>query len=318
VPFSVLCRCDSPAHIAGLNCAVISHAPHNPDLLQRSRCNKVAANITKPVLPPMDDPPTYAEVAAGQDDRTSQPKSEAEAPRRAWIGNVIRSATSLPTVLCSMLSLQPKDLPANEHIDSDLSTYTHHQDLLVAVSSRPGRPEAQPASALLSWTKEVLTGACPPELLLVSAGRVGVEQLLLLRGSRLTLSTRPDAQGSTLMANLPLTTMDRLRDALIPGSPMPGAEAGYNIELASIPVRLHAIDEESRELFAPGARLLWKWAKPESVYAQKSGYWETPLHAALEEGEWNAGRRLYLLCHALAPGEKWDVSGRRSKIVIFS
>ncbi|KAB5551014.1 hypothetical protein GE09DRAFT_1124539 [Coniochaeta sp. 2T2.1] len=40
---------------------------------------------------------------------------------------------------------------------------------------------------------------------------------------------------------------------------------------------------------------VWKWAKPDSVYRVKRGFWEADLSKALDHGEWNGGRNLRLL-----------------------
>ncbi|KAB5580294.1 hypothetical protein GE09DRAFT_1081631 [Coniochaeta sp. 2T2.1] len=40
---------------------------------------------------------------------------------------------------------------------------------------------------------------------------------------------------------------------------------------------------------------VWKWAKPNSVYWVKMGFWEADLSKVLDHGEWNGGRDLRLL-----------------------
>lgn len=49
------------------------------------------------------------------------------------------------------------------------------------------------------------------------------------------------------------------------------------------------------QLFCEDAIPQWKWAKPESVYSRKSGRWEADVSRAVEYGEFEAGRNLYLL-----------------------
>ncbi|RJE26101.1 hypothetical protein PHISCL_01544 [Aspergillus sclerotialis] len=49
------------------------------------------------------------------------------------------------------------------------------------------------------------------------------------------------------------------------------------------------------QLLGKGSVPQWKWAKPESVYSRKSGHWEADVSRAVENGEFEGGRNLYLL-----------------------
>ncbi|EAQ90599.1 hypothetical protein CHGG_02534 [Chaetomium globosum CBS 148.51] len=57
--------------------------------------------------------------------------------------------------------------------------------------------------------------------------------------------------------------------------------------------------ESPRQILGHGLSPIWKWAKPESIY-RKEGPWETSLHQALDDGEWNGGRNLLLLTRGVS------------------
>lgn len=47
-------------------------------------------------------------------------------------------------------------------------------------------------------------------------------------------------------------------------------------------------------VLGPNLVPVWKWVKPDSMY-RKASFWEGDLHKALEDGEWNGGRKLTVL-----------------------
>jgi hypothetical protein len=67
----------------------------------------------------------------------------------------------------------------------------------------------------------------------------------------------------------------------------------------AIPVFCEAADIPLVDGLVP----IWKWAKPKSVYPLKSGFWEADLSAALDHGEWNAGKDLCLLVRGALESE---------------
>ncbi|ETS86266.1 hypothetical protein PFICI_00094 [Pestalotiopsis fici W106-1] len=75
---------------------------------------------------------------------------------------------------------------------------------------------------------------------------------------------------------------------------MPGTRTFPNactVEVFTIPVFGASPDALLEDRLTP----IWKWSKSNSVYFPKSGFWEADLKAALDDGEWNAGRDLRLL-----------------------
>ena len=56
--------------------------------------------------------------------------------------------------------------------------------------------------------------------------------------------------------------------------------------------------------------LLFKWAKPESVYDRKSGFWETTLFDVIEDGMFNAGRDLMVLVRGVSNDRMKDLQER--------
>jgi hypothetical protein len=46
--------------------------------------------------------------------------------------------------------------------------------------------------------------------------------------------------------------------------------------------------------------LLFKWAKPQSVYDRKSGFWETSLLDVINDGMFNAGREIKVLVRGVS------------------
>jgi hypothetical protein len=57
--------------------------------------------------------------------------------------------------------------------------------------------------------------------------------------------------------------------------------------------------DSPQQVLGKGLCPIWKWAKPESIY-RKTGSWETSLHEALDNGEWNGGRNLLLLIRGVS------------------
>jgi hypothetical protein len=73
---------------------------------------------------------------------------------------------------------------------------------------------------------------------------------------------------------------------------------GLSVQLFSIPV----FGSSAEELLAGEPIPRWKWAKPTSVYGQKSGSWEVELGKAIEDGEWSAGKDLQILVKGVPEG----------------
>ena len=75
----------------------------------------------------------------------------------------------------------------------------------------------------------------------------------------------------------------------------------------SVSVRLFTISvlgDGTETLFTGGPAPVWKWAKPESAYDLKSGFWETELDRAIMDGEWAAGGALLLLVQGVSEKRK--------------
>ncbi|KAK2741551.1 hypothetical protein FQN55_008306 [Onygenales sp. PD_40] len=70
---------------------------------------------------------------------------------------------------------------------------------------------------------------------------------------------------------------------------------------------------------APGLPIyIYKWTKPSSIYARKSGFWEIDVARVVEDGRWNAGKELRLLLRRV-DGEKWAEIGEggRERVAVF-
>jgi hypothetical protein len=62
-------------------------------------------------------------------------------------------------------------------------------------------------------------------------------------------------------------------------------------------------------------RLVWKWAKPDSTYPRKTGYWEESLQDAITDADWNAGGGVMILARYVAETE-WEEMTRGGKKII--
>ncbi|KZF22953.1 hypothetical protein L228DRAFT_247377 [Xylona heveae TC161] len=60
--------------------------------------------------------------------------------------------------------------------------------------------------------------------------------------------------------------------------------------------------------------LVWRWAKPESAYDRKSGFWETKIDDAIDDGEWSGGRELYLLVQSVSRERREEL--KHGRVVI--
>lgn len=76
------------------------------------------------------------------------------------------------------------------------------------------------------------------------------------------------------------------------------AEEGMEFHISSIRV----LGEEGGDLVPEGYRLLWKWAKPQSLY-QKSGSWNHSLTQVIEDAEWTAGKEISILVKSVDEDE---------------
>jgi hypothetical protein len=75
----------------------------------------------------------------------------------------------------------------------------------------------------------------------------------------------------------------------------------------TIEVRILSItvlgEESSDPVIPQGCKLLWKWAKPQSQYYRKSGFWNYSLTRVLVDAEWNAGKGVLVLVKAVEEDE---------------
>jgi len=70
-------------------------------------------------------------------------------------------------------------------------------------------------------------------------------------------------------------------------------------------------------ILSDGAFPAWKWVKPHGTY-RKMGFWETELHEALEDGEWNGGKDLVLLLMEVSEQTHRDAKARGYKTASFA
>ncbi|RAQ53905.1 hypothetical protein AFGD_007711 [Aspergillus flavus] len=71
---------------------------------------------------------------------------------------------------------------------------------------------------------------------------------------------------------------------------------------------------KSEGLLTGGLAPVWKWAKPESVYYPRTGFWEAEVESVLADAEWMAGRGLQLLMQGVSEETKQELRRARSKI----
>ncbi|KAK4243431.1 hypothetical protein C7999DRAFT_18213 [Corynascus novoguineensis] len=79
-------------------------------------------------------------------------------------------------------------------------------------------------------------------------------------------------------------------------SQLPAPNRGTRMQFFTFPV----LGDSSDQVIGEGCFPVWKWVKPESMYPRKRGVWETKLHKALDDGEWNAGKDLILLVRGVS------------------
>ncbi|KAL2194517.1 hypothetical protein P885DRAFT_62993 [Corynascus similis CBS 632.67] len=79
-------------------------------------------------------------------------------------------------------------------------------------------------------------------------------------------------------------------------SQLPAPNRGTRMQFVTFPV----VGDSSDQVIGEGCFPVWRWVKPESVYPRKRGVWETKLHKALDDGEWNAGKDLTLLVRGVS------------------
>ena len=73
----------------------------------------------------------------------------------------------------------------------------------------------------------------------------------------------------------------------------------------------------SDEILHDGLVPVWRWVKPNSPY-RKAGFWEVGLQQALEDGEWNGGKKLSLLIREVLEPTLRAFIATRSKTTSFS
>jgi hypothetical protein len=64
-------------------------------------------------------------------------------------------------------------------------------------------------------------------------------------------------------------------------------------------------------LFEGGSVPVWKWARPNSVYDRKAGFWEIDISSAIENGEFEGGMELYLLVRGIPEGRRQEFLDQR-------
>lgn len=77
--------------------------------------------------------------------------------------------------------------------------------------------------------------------------------------------------------------------------------------LHTIPIYLYTISVRSNtkdELFNGSPVPVWKWVKPQSAFFHKSGFWETDVDVALDCGEWERTKEVFLLVRGIAEEAK--------------
>ncbi|KAK3305021.1 uncharacterized protein B0T15DRAFT_187180 [Chaetomium strumarium] len=91
---------------------------------------------------------------------------------------------------------------------------------------------------------------------------------------------------------------------------LPVPERGTLMEFFSFPVLSDNPEQPLGDSLFP----VWKWVKPESIYPRKTGFWETHLHRALDDGEWNAGKGLTLALSGVPEQALQRITGSQRRL----
>ncbi|KAI0888813.1 uncharacterized protein GGS22DRAFT_63294 [Annulohypoxylon maeteangense] len=208
--------------------------------------------------------------------------------------------------------LQQSENPSPFHPipDADLTTYTHPHTLLAVRS---------PSSTVLHyWSPRSPSTAsiAPLDSNIHTMIPINLEpsSIQLIRGfhdlGTFTLPTTDNNNDTTAISQFFSSLVGNITHDVEPSSEIitrlsaaprhPPTDSGLSIQVFAIPVQSNTIGD----LFGNGVhKLVWKWAKPDSYYEPKTGFWEVEMDRAVEDGEWRAGRNLQLLVRGVSSKE---------------
>lgn len=179
------------------------------------------------------------------------------------------------------------DPPSQPPPDYELSGFSHHHTIL---ATAPVEAD-QSGSVLIK-----LDHWHPPTVRKLTSVRLAPSTLSGLKDSVSlgTFSVPVDVDISNVFSAL-LKSLSSLtdRDANLVRelNAMAGSEREeIQTQFFTFPILGNAPDP----VLGPNLVPVWKWVKPDSMY-RKAGFWEGDLHKALEDGEWNGGRKLTVL-----------------------
>ncbi|KAK3943047.1 hypothetical protein QBC46DRAFT_378814 [Diplogelasinospora grovesii] len=189
--------------------------------------------------------------------------------------------------------LAPRDPSAlGETIpDADLETCSHRHEILAAViEADRGRP--LPIVTLYHWQPPTVRLKCrvmlSPDVLPTIKGFTALDTYFLPKSLDRDISETFSALLTATPPSGPEITPQLLSDLI---AQLPITDQGDFVQFFSFSV----FSNSPNEVLADGLLPIWKWAKPNSSYNCKRGFWETNLHQALEHVEWTAGKDLILL-----------------------
>jgi hypothetical protein len=196
--------------------------------------------------------------------------------------------------------LQPLELPPGY----DLSTCTYRHDILASAVD-PGHDRPVPVR-LYHWRPPTV---CPlttvflsPAALSTIKGFTSLGTFFLADDLLHTPNTLSDLLAAALAAHpssspAPTPTLHQVLTDVIAQLAMPDEGGGTFVRFFSFPVFTPSPDQL---LGDDDLRPVWKWAKPDSRYDRKAGFWEAELGDALEDGEWSGGRGLMVLVRGVS------------------
>ncbi|KAB8078228.1 hypothetical protein BDV29DRAFT_152950 [Aspergillus leporis] len=203
----------------------------------------------------------------------------------------------------------PETCPPPHIEDPDLKTHTHAHTLLISITQEG--PHILP-TVLHYWNLESSSA------ILTKLTR---DQLQLIRGFRElgAFSTTAERVNDSLELHryfTPIVAGKGNREAV--DFVVSCLEKTSDTDAVDVVFHLSTV-----EVFGPrpegvldgGPAPVWKWAKPESVYAVRSGFWEAEVESALRDGEWMGGKGLWLSVRGVSEGKKQGLKRNRCRVL---
>ncbi|SPQ26993.1 df1a12f7-6e9b-4f6b-82d1-3f3f6c146925 [Thermothielavioides terrestris] len=192
-----------------------------------------------------------------------------------------------------------KKLGASAGSDSNLMACSHQHQILAAAPETDLEQRRPIPVTLYHWrpptVREKFTVILPPGILQTIKGSASLGTFFLSKDLDIgdTLSVLLTA--SSYDDPEPTPPSSKLFADLVAQMAMPDKKGRF-FQFFSFPVLSDSADDVLGDELFPA----WKWAKPDSVYPRKGGFWDDDLHQVLEDGEWSGGKDLILLMRAVS------------------